>query len=139
MDLRRRQKKFLIRRKFFFPFILILFLLIALLVKITKNFEFDFNFVLPTRGEIINPLPSPTAKEELENFLRQGGLTPTNLNFRQKEAEGSFSGNLTVFFSLDKDLFSQVISLQFILSRSKIEGRLPRLVDLRFNKPVISY
>lgn len=42
-------------------------------------------------------------------------------------------------FSLEKEIGSQVGSLQLILSRAKIEGKLPRLVDLRFDKPVISF
>lgn len=132
-----RRRKFLFPRKSLLPIFLIIFLLGSFFWA--KFRQTDWSFDLVQSGEILNPLPSPTAKEELENFLRQGGLTPTNLDFQDEQVEGSFSGNLTVFFSLDKDLFSQVISLQFILSRSKIEGKLPKLVDLRFRKPVISY
>lgn len=41
-----------------------------------------------------------------------------------------------ITFSLDKDLEKQVASLQLILSRSKIEGKEIKSLDLRFAKPV---
>jgi len=40
-------------------------------------------------------------------------------------------------FSSQKSLKAQVDSLQFILRQSKIEGKLPAAIDLRFQKPVI--
>jgi cell division septal protein FtsQ len=42
-------------------------------------------------------------------------------------------------FSLKKEIQVQVDSLQFILSRSKIEGRKIKKIDLRFDKPVVNY
>jgi len=42
-------------------------------------------------------------------------------------------------FSLKKEIQIQVDSLQFILSRSKIEGRGIKKIDLRFDKPVVNY
>lgn len=47
--------------------------------------------------------------------------------------------NLQVTFSLQKDLDDQLASLQLILSRTKIEGKPPKRVDLFFDKPVIAY
>lgn len=40
-------------------------------------------------------------------------------------------------FSAQKNISQQVDSLQFILRQSKIEGKLPAYIDLRFTKPVI--
>lgn len=42
-------------------------------------------------------------------------------------------------FSTKKSVALQVDSLQFILRQSKIEGKMPAFIDLRFNKPVIKY
>jgi len=42
------------------------------------------------------------------------------------------------FFSLEKDLIFQVNSLQVILKRAKIEGKVFEKIDLRFGKPVIT-
>lgn len=44
-----------------------------------------------------------------------------------------------VLISLDKNIKEQVDSLQLILERAKIEGKQIELIDLRFDKPVISY
>jgi cell division protein FtsQ len=56
-------------------------------------------------------------------------------------------GTITLFLTDDviaslsakKKMLMQVDSLQFILRQSKIEGRLPSLIDLRFDKPVVRY
>lgn len=37
------------------------------------------------------------------------------------------------------DLTRQVSALQLILSQAKIEGRLPKTIDLRFSKPVVTF
>jgi len=44
-----------------------------------------------------------------------------------------------IVFSFKKEIQIQVDSLQFILSRSKIEGRRVKKIDLRFDKPVVTY
>ncbi|MGB9911165.1 MAG: cell division protein FtsQ/DivIB [Microgenomates group bacterium] len=44
-----------------------------------------------------------------------------------------------VLFSLEKDIDYQLDSLQFILSQSKIKMGKIKKIDLRFDKPVISY
>lgn len=44
-----------------------------------------------------------------------------------------------VTFSSEKDILSQVSSLQFILARLTMEGREVRSLDLRFSKPVIVF
>ncbi|HUV46764.1 MAG TPA: FtsQ-type POTRA domain-containing protein [Candidatus Bathyarchaeia archaeon] len=41
--------------------------------------------------------------------------------------------------SAKKEITSQVDSLQFVLRQSKIEGKLPKKIDLRFSKPVAIY
>lgn len=57
----------------------------------------------------------------------------------EKEIEIQLGNEIQTIFSLKKDLEEQLDSLQFIFSRTKIEGRQPRRVDLRFDKPVITY
>jgi len=42
-------------------------------------------------------------------------------------------------FSSNKDFKAQVASLQLILSRSRIEGKIPEKIDFRFDKPIISF
>lgn len=45
----------------------------------------------------------------------------------------------TVTFRLAENLSAQVASLHLILSRSKIEGKTVRSIDLRFDKPVVVF
>jgi len=47
--------------------------------------------------------------------------------------------DIKVVFSSKKESQIQIDSLQFILSRAKIEGRIVRKIDLRFDKPVVNY
>jgi len=75
-------------------------------------------------------------------------LTNLRLNlFEPKIAKITSPYSLTVWlkdgeevvFSLKKEIQIQVDSLQFILSRSKIEGKGVKRIDLRFDKPVVNY
>ena len=43
----------------------------------------------------------------------------------------------TVFFSFDKSVSSQVDSLQFVLKQSKIEGKLPKQINLNYDNPYL--
>lgn len=56
------------------------------------------------------------------------------------------SSNDLLFFSIPKVVFSkshdikrQVASLQLILNKAKIDSKEPKIIDLRFKKPIISY
>jgi len=51
--------------------------------------------------------------------------------------EISLTDSGTVLFSSQKDVQSQISSLQFILSRLTMEGRQFSRLDLRFDKPII--
>lgn len=67
-----------------------------------------------------------------------------NLEFLELEVDSNMVvakiNNKTVaVFSLKKKLAEQVNSLQFILRQSKIEGRIPESIDLRFEKVIIRY
>lgn len=44
-----------------------------------------------------------------------------------------------LIFSLRKDILTQLASLQLILQKAKIDGREMKIVDLRFDKPVVTY
>ncbi|MBI3887489.1 hypothetical protein HY310_00280 [Candidatus Microgenomates bacterium] len=50
--------------------------------------------------------------------------------------QATISG-FTVYFSQDKDFFSQVRSLQLVLPKVKMEDSAKKIIDLRFSKVVI--
>ncbi|MFC1727688.1 cell division protein FtsQ/DivIB [Patescibacteria group bacterium] len=64
-------------------------------------------------------------------------LEPETARINLSVVEVTYKGGLIVLFSVDKEATLQLDSLQFILSRLKIEGRQPRNIDLRFDKPVL--
>jgi cell division septal protein FtsQ len=51
----------------------------------------------------------------------------------------SLKAGPTVLISLEGEVKKQVDSLQLILARAKIEGKQVKVIDLRFDKPVITY
>jgi len=127
------------KKKLILPVFLIFFLGAVFFAGWFKKTDINFDFNFFQNKGMVNPLPLPSQKEELYSLLKSYDLVPEKLDFREKEAEASFSGSLTAKFSLEKELSSQVVSLHFILSRTKIEGKIPKLVDLRFEKPLVSY
>lgn len=126
------------KRKFFLPLFLIFFLLAILVFQRVRQLNLSFDFSLPGQQKIVSPLPIFDKEATLGQIFHQYGLLAQNLRVTGNEAVASISG-IPVFLTLDKDLNSKVASLQLILSRAKIEGRLPRAIDLRFSKPVLSY
>ncbi len=87
-------------------------------------------------------LESPLILSSLD-FLYQ--LLTKDIEARRVEITSSRELTVTlkigpkILISLDKDLKKQVDSLQLILERAKIEGKQIELIDLRFDKPVITY
>ena len=57
----------------------------------------------------------------------------------QKTLRFELSDGPVVLYSLDKDPQTSVGALQLILSRSRIEGKLPKIIDLQYSKPVVRY
>ena len=57
----------------------------------------------------------------------------------QEAIEVRASGDLVILFSRQKDLPTQIRSLQTILQKYRIEGKALKQVDLRFEQPVVRY
>lgn len=128
-----------IKRKLILPIFFILFLVTGILIFNFKNLSliFDWRDLFPS-SDLIRPIPERSLDEEIREKLIPLRLNLQSLDFSdEKKIMATFSGNLTIVFSKEKDLKSQVTSLQFILWRTKIEGKLPYFVDFRFNKPII--
>ena len=89
---------------------------------------------------------SPIAKDKtsqialLENVLDTKGINFLSVNL---ENDGSFNVKLKdsgeVILSSKKDLKSQLSSLQLILSRLTIEGKKLKVLDFRYDRPVVSF
>lgn len=132
-----RLKKKSSRRKFFLPLLLIFLILTILGInKLGKmDLKFDFNW---RADKVVSPQVSLSQETILQEMLGQYGLVGKEIKITGDKATAIVSGT-KVFFNLGENLQKQVVSLQFILSRAKIEGKLPKSIDLRFSKPVVSY
>lgn len=73
--------------------------------------------------------------------LKENGLFNPNLEVQSRLGEDIFlvKNAEKLIFSLKKDIFGQLGSLQLILQKAKIEGKVVESVDLRFDKPVVVY
>lgn len=47
--------------------------------------------------------------------------------------------SVKLVFSLERDILRQLASLQLILQKAKIDGRIAQVIDLRFDKPIVEY
>lgn len=134
---KRLLKKEKIRKRYkIFIFVFIFFTIGVFILEILY---FNFSF-----GRVV--YISPVAKHKqsqisfLENSLEKAGILFTNVN---AQADGSFKINLKdgseVILSSKKDIKAEVSSLQLILSRLTIEGKKLKTLDLRYNRPIISF
>lgn len=90
-------------------------------------------------GRLILPYSSVSPARQLTDILGTGDINPTGqIIIKGSTMEASVSGVL-VLFSSDKDLGLQVRTLQLILPRLKMEDKVAKEIDLRFNKVVIRY
>lgn len=91
------------------------------------------------RGKIrdVSPVTQPSATYELTALLAKNGIelseAPTALN---GTIQTSVSGIL-VLFSPDKNMETQVRSLQLVLPGLTMESKTAKEIDLRFGKVVI--
>lgn len=73
--------------------------------------------------------------------LKETELFDPNLEVKSRLGEDIFvvKNAEKLIFSLKKDIFGQLGSLQLILQKAKIDGKVIESVDLRFDKPVVVY
>lgn len=77
----------------------------------------------------------------VEDVLRavEGKFTVLTVAISGRDATIQLSGNIQVILNTEANLNQAISALQLITTQAKIEGRLPRVVDLRFPKPVVTY
>ena len=118
-------------------FILILLIIpaIGFLVRSYRLNNFDFF----REEEILKPIMGKSTERELmENFQRSDIRVISLSIIGEKDLEASISGGTKVLLKTEK-IAQQVSSLQLMLSRFKIEGRIPKKIDLRFDKPIVVF
>jgi hypothetical protein len=134
---KRLLKKEKIKRKYRTLILFIGFVLI--IVSVFELIYLNFSF---GRVTYISPIAKITASRIsiLEHEMDLRGIKYSSVNI---DNDGSFNINLSdsgeVILSSKKDLRSQLSSLQLILSRLTIEGKKLKVLDFRYNHPVVSF
>ncbi len=90
-------------------------------------------------GKVVNPLSGQPTVYDLINLLERNNLSVVGVPIiKNGTIQASISG-MIVMFATDKDLFAQVRSLQLLLPKLKMDDRIIKEIDLRFNKVVLKY
>ena len=90
----------------------------------------------------VKGMKTEAAKDD-NHVLIEKQLKAKHIPFNSVKAEDdkyiiTLQDDAKVTFSAKKDIMTQISSLQFILSRLTMEGKLFSQLDLRFEKPVIT-
>lgn len=134
---KRQLKKEKSKSRIKLAFTSLLFLLLALLLIefLYLNFSFGRNTYL-----------SPLAKEQKSKIITlEAELEKSNISFKTVSASSDASlvvqlvDGSVVILSSKKDIKRQISSLQLILSRLTIEGKKLKILDFRFDNPVVSF
>ena len=93
-------------------------------------------------GNIFNNISKVFSKMNSLNLNENTASTSATFeNFQAKVVDNSLLIKVKpkLIFSLEKDILRQLASLQLILQKAKIDGKVIEVVDLRFDKPVVVY
>lgn len=103
-----------------------------------------------TNSVVLSPLPAqlggllPTSssdqsEKELKSLLRSHNIMYTAISRSSDEFVITLNLKQRVFVTRDKNLTEQISSLQDILPHLTMEGKQFRQLDLRYDKPVVTY
>ena len=134
---RRTLKRNKPKRKLFFTITSLLILIVTLIL-----ISVFYPSLIYKKGSLLNPVSKNATREENNLGLMLGSK---NIDFSNITTlpDSSFDITLkdggTVIFSSKKDLEKQISSLQLILTRLTIEGKKFKILDFRYDNPVVSF
>lgn len=133
-----KKKKSFKNRKSFKKNKILVFLIICTLFLVGGLLYYEFFLY---SSPLISPLAKNkiTADQKLEDLLTQKNIDYTLITSNNSFYTISVKDNGEVIVSSTKDLKKQIDSLQLILGRLTIEGKRFKSLDLRFDKPVVSF
>lgn len=124
-----------VRIAIFFLAILLIISTFGYLIKTWRQND----FFLFQSEKILKPMTGISSERELVEEFSKTDVRVISLSIiGEKELEASISGGTKVLLKTEK-IAQQVSSLQVMLSRFKIEGRIPKKIDLRFEKPIVVF
>jgi cell division septal protein FtsQ len=111
------------------------------LLGILGIFAFFLNtFFLSRKETIISPLSKPGIDlVSVEKILKDNNIAFSAVTALDSSYSVNIPNNGQVILSGDKDINSQIASLQRILIQLTIEGKTFKNIDFRFSEPTISF
>lgn len=125
--------------------VLVIAIIIALLVGFLGILLLrDFSFSIPRFSNNIEQIINPNATysiSDIRDALAKAKIEYTTVTI--SSTSGSLRADLDkgtqVYFSYDKKIDWQISSLQSILLRLTIENKIPTVIDLRYNRPIVKF
>ncbi|HWY79505.1 MAG TPA: hypothetical protein VNW29_04045 [Candidatus Sulfotelmatobacter sp.] len=143
----RKKKEYPRKRKRFIKQIILLFIVLLIFVIVISSIAYYLFAIKFKKPLYVSPLPIEMHYTQVDPGVKlvellKKGLKKDQIEYTAISREnGSFIVTLQngekVTFSSQKDIMSQIASLQYILSHLTMEGRQFSSLDLRFDKPVI--
>jgi cell division septal protein FtsQ len=134
-----RQRRLLKREKLRVKVKLVFVLLVVLLITAIGLEFLYFNF---TSVSVISPL-AKSKSSKLANLESELSRAKVVFSSVAVNSDGSFAVKLLdggeVILSSKKDVGSQLSSLQLMLASLTIEGKKLKVLDFRFDNPVVSF
>ncbi len=116
------------------------FLIVGLFLLFFRDFSFSIPKFSGHKGEILNPNATYSISD-VRNALADAKVEYTTVAI--SSASGALRADLPegtqVYFSYKNDLKWQISSLQRILIRLTIENKVPSVIDLRYNRPIVKF
>ena len=82
---------------------------------------------------------NPDTLSKVLAIIKGTNSAATSISIQASTYQATLTGGTTVTFDPTGDLTAQSQALQLIIAKAKIDGKLPRSVDLRFPKPVVTF
>ena len=141
----RQKKEFPRKRKRFVKkivFLILIFIIVLLAAGSVSFYYFEAKMqkFYPVVSKTTHPVQANQPDKtytELQNGLNKDQIAYTSITSGSGSYVVTLQDGGKVTFSSQKDIMSQIASLQYILSHLTMEGKLFSQLDLRFEKPVI--
>ena len=142
----RKKKEYPRKRKRFIRKVIFLTTLISVFVVVIAGIVFYFMVVKSAKHPTTHPLPKMQVTQsitqdkgytELQQGLQKDQIAYSTITKGSNSYIVILQDGGKVTFSSQKDIMSQIASLQYILSHLTMEGRQFSELDLRFDQPVI--
>ena len=142
----KKKKEYPRKRKRFIKKVIFLCVFLLCFVMITGGIAIYILLGKLQKPLYISPLPhiqsvqaaqNDIIGEELQKDLKKKQIDYTTITKNDNSYVVTLSDGGKVTFSTQKDIMTQIASLQYILSHLTMEGRQFSSLDLRFEQPVI--